>query len=299
MAFTLDDRSPLDVAAGTSPRWQRFAGGRRLTHVGYRWRVIRFAFGTTGAALLGAAILFGDGRTTAETWSFARATAHRVTQDVVVATDSLVRSVGSEWNSLVSWARLDAQPRRLSTDTHAVAVTPTRFPQPTATPETASSTNTAAAVAGLSSSQTSVQSGSNPSGAAQSAFGAAPSATPALTLGTLAGGDVQPSTPPPSPTSSVRQPAGTPIPVVTSTPVAIVATSTGRAPTPISATATIPRPAPTAPAAPKTVSHQVVPGDTLWGIATRYGSSVDAIMRANRLIDADSIVPGARLVIPR
>ena len=87
MAFTLDDRSPLDVAAGTSPRWQRFAGGRRLTHVGYRWRVIRFAFGTTGAALLGAAILFGDGRTTAETWSFARATAHRVTQDVVVATD--------------------------------------------------------------------------------------------------------------------------------------------------------------------------------------------------------------------
>ena len=45
--------------------------------------------------------------------------------------------------------------------------------------------------------------------------------------------------------------------------------------------------------------HQVGYGDTLWGIATRYGTSVEAIMRANRLPDADSIIPGARLVIPR
>jgi LysM repeat protein len=47
------------------------------------------------------------------------------------------------------------------------------------------------------------------------------------------------------------------------------------------------------------LSYQVVAGDTIWGIAARFGSTVDAIIRANRLQDADSIVPGARLVIPR
>jgi membrane-bound lytic murein transglycosylase D len=58
----------------------------------------------------------------------------------------------------------------------------------------------------------------------------------------------------------------------------------------------IPAAAGAAPA--KAVEHVVQSGDTLWGIARKYDTSVEAIQSANRLGDRP-IVPGQKLAIPR
>ena len=44
--------------------------------------------------------------------------------------------------------------------------------------------------------------------------------------------------------------------------------------------------------------HTVAPGETLWRISKRYGTSVDAIMAANGIEDVRSVATGARLVVP-
>ena len=44
--------------------------------------------------------------------------------------------------------------------------------------------------------------------------------------------------------------------------------------------------------------HTVAPGETLWRISKRYGTSVDAIMAANGIKDVHSVPTGARLVVP-
>jgi len=49
---------------------------------------------------------------------------------------------------------------------------------------------------------------------------------------------------------------------------------------------------------PQYLSHSVRPGETLSGIARRYGTSVESIMRANGLRSANRIMPGQRLRIP-
>ena len=46
-------------------------------------------------------------------------------------------------------------------------------------------------------------------------------------------------------------------------------------------------------------THIVAAGDSLWLIATRYNTTVDAIVRANRLADPNVLAAGDRLVIPR
>jgi len=53
---------------------------------------------------------------------------------------------------------------------------------------------------------------------------------------------------------------------------------------------------PRASAAP-TVTYVVEPGDTLWSIAARHGSTVDDVMARNDLDDPERIKPGRRLVI--
>jgi len=60
-------------------------------------------------------------------------------------------------------------------------------------------------------------------------------------------------------------------------------------------------PAPTAmptSAPPAGITHVVQPGETLFRIALRYGTTVEAIVQANNLVNPDFIVPGQRLVIP-
>jgi membrane-bound lytic murein transglycosylase D len=52
------------------------------------------------------------------------------------------------------------------------------------------------------------------------------------------------------------------------------------------------------PPTPATVTHRVRRGETLSGIAARYGTSVGAIMRTNNLRSANRIWPGQRLQVP-
>lgn len=52
------------------------------------------------------------------------------------------------------------------------------------------------------------------------------------------------------------------------------------------------------PPTPMFVTHRVRRGDTLSGIAGRYGTSVSAIMRANNIRSAHRIWPGQRLQVP-
>ena len=44
--------------------------------------------------------------------------------------------------------------------------------------------------------------------------------------------------------------------------------------------------------------HRIQRGETLWSIAQRYGVSVDALVRANRISDISRIEVGQRLMIP-
>ena len=40
-------------------------------------------------------------------------------------------------------------------------------------------------------------------------------------------------------------------------------------------------------------------GDTLWKIAKRFGSTMDDIIRVNKIENPDVILPGQQLFIPR
>ena len=60
---------------------------------------------------------------------------------------------------------------------------------------------------------------------------------------------------------------------------------------------TIPPAVPAASTASRPIEHVVAPGDTLWDIARRYGSSVEAIRSANGLGERQ-IIPGQRLDVP-
>ena len=58
-----------------------------------------------------------------------------------------------------------------------------------------------------------------------------------------------------------------------------------------------PGPAPTPPPDPST-EYQVQPGDTLWDIATRFRTTVEALVRLNQLQDANLILYGSTLNVP-
>jgi len=100
-------------------------------------------------------------------------------------------------------------------------------------------------------------------------------------------------TPTPTPTS-------TPVPVLTaqpviSTPVPGAPTPTQPAPAPAVPPSTVAAPAPVP--APPGVTYVVRWGDTLFSIAVRYGTSVEAVKSANHLTN-DVIVVGQQLFIP-
>lgn len=55
-------------------------------------------------------------------------------------------------------------------------------------------------------------------------------------------------------------------------------------------------PTPTPP--PGSVIHVVRAGDTVFRIAQMYGSTIEAIVEANNLVNPDLIYPGQRLIVP-
>lgn len=56
---------------------------------------------------------------------------------------------------------------------------------------------------------------------------------------------------------------------------------------------------PAAPAKVRSSSHTVSRGDTLGAIAKRYGVSVSSLVRANKLKNANTVILGSKLVIPK
>lgn len=58
-----------------------------------------------------------------------------------------------------------------------------------------------------------------------------------------------------------------------------------------------PRPKPVV-AKPKSIKHMIKRGDTLWGLSRRYGVSVPAIQKANR-ISGTNIRAGKTILIPK
>lgn len=134
----------------------------------------------------------------------------------------------------------------------------------------------------------------------------------------LLGGEVAVASPTPSlaaqaPTPEITPPAiSSPTPGSTAAPVATAAAgATTVAPSP----SPTPSPSPPAPSpaakeptrvpspttaqpTPQQRVHVVKPGDNLWDIATRYGVSPEAIVRANRLPSPDSLAVDQKLVIP-
>jgi LysM repeat protein len=90
-------------------------------------------------------------------------------------------------------------------------------------------------------------------------------------------------------------PDGQPLPTPEQVDGLVVVGAGGAVPEP----AATPRPAvPTSPVPTKDVYHTVQPGENLFRIALRYGTTVEAIVAANHLPDQSSVQVGQELLIP-
>lgn len=57
-------------------------------------------------------------------------------------------------------------------------------------------------------------------------------------------------------------------------------------------------PCPPIPCPPGTMPYLIMPGDTYFSLARRFGTSVDALLRANPGVDPDRLMVGQRICIP-
>ena len=73
-----------------------------------------------------------------------------------------------------------------------------------------------------------------------------------------------------------------------------VAVTTGSAKTPTATSSTVKKPT----ATKKQTVYTVVKGDTLWGIAQKYKTTVDALVKANNIKNPDLIYAGQKVKIP-
>jgi LysM repeat protein len=128
-----------------------------------------------------------------------------------------------------------------------------------------------------------------------------PSATP---INTVAPTQVaQESSPTPEGATATTVPSNTPAATATNQDVVPTATTIGATATTASQATATSRPAntPQAPISetfPGQILHTVQRGDTVGGLATRYGSSIEAIQQANDLDDSYLIFRGQGLIIP-
>jgi LysM repeat protein len=93
-------------------------------------------------------------------------------------------------------------------------------------------------------------------------------------------------------------PQSVPLPSAASRPPVVVTSAAKPKPQVVTAAKPKPKPQPPKPKPPTTVRHTVKKGDTLSGIAARYGSSVSAIQRANNL-RGTLIRIGQTLTVPK
>lgn len=64
---------------------------------------------------------------------------------------------------------------------------------------------------------------------------------------------------------------------------------------PVPTTTTLP---PTTTSLPGSVHYEVAAGDTLYGIASRFGTTVDVLLKLNPLTDANRLLAGQDLIVP-
>lgn len=103
----------------------------------------------------------------------------------------------------------------------------------------------------------------------------------------------RPQVAPVSPTAQPRFVSHTPSSATT-----IVSSTPKAAPRPAASTRPKPKSVAVKPKAKPPITHHVKRGDTLYGLSRKYGTSVGAIQRANKL-KGTNIGLGARLIIPR